>query len=322
MAFIPSRRPAPATCSPSRACCRSCTATSSTFSACSSRSARAVAFPLRARTPCRRQSANAAAAPGAEGPGADQSADEPVVSRRQRHRARQRLQVAQRHSRRSPGRGRHRHQRPASDEALAQEVLEAIEQLANIGNHQFSRTPSVRRLAGGCLPFEVDGEYVTYHGNEGALSSFVDLDLPYATNVPGSEVFGTFSPGVRGTVDLNPALTANTPLSELHGGGGVVPGSIAISRRHQHADFIDLSSAATIGDVADLIARQSAGGPHAHRHRHRDRPGDRHRRRRRRQPDDSRGRRRHDGRGSGHSRTRPARASRRSSAWTSTRRCG
>lgn len=136
--------------------------------------------------------------------------------------------------------------------AAASEVMEALRQLADVGNHQFRGRYLFAGSRNDVPPFELNGEFVTYRGNEGSLSSFVDLDLLAATNVPGSEVFGTFSPGVRSTVDFNPALTANTPISALRSGQGVVPGSIAISDGTSEVT-IDLSSAATIGDIADLI---------------------------------------------------------------------
>src|SRR5437762_2861283 len=76
-------------------------------------------------------------------------------------------------------------------------------------------------LRSGAAPFSQDATGVVYSGNEGTLNSFADLDLPFASNASGADVFGTYSNEVRGTVDLNPALTANTPLSALNGGQGI-----------------------------------------------------------------------------------------------------
>ena len=143
--------------------------------------------------------------------------------------------------------------------AVAEEVLEAIRQLADIGNHSFRGRYLFAGSRAEVQPFEIDGNFVRYLGNEGSLSSFVDVDLLYATNVSGSEVFGAFSPGIRSTVDFNPALTADTPLSVLNGGRGIVPASILISDGTD-TEIIDLSSAATIGDVADLISANPPTG--------------------------------------------------------------
>jgi flagellar hook-associated protein 3 FlgL len=65
-------------------------------------------------------------------------------------------------------------------------------------------------------------------------------------------VFGTYSAQVEGSVDLNPTLTANTLISDLYGGRGLTLGSIEIADGFTK-QVIDLSSAATIGDVKDLI---------------------------------------------------------------------
>ena len=62
-------------------------------------------------------------------------------------------------------------------------------------------------------------------------------------------MFGTFSAQVQGTVDLNPALTADTPISALNGGQGLSLGSIEISDGTSKK-VIDLSSAQRVGDIA------------------------------------------------------------------------
>jgi flagellar hook-associated protein 3 FlgL len=147
---------------------------------------------------------------------------------------------------------------PARDVAL-EEIRRTIEQLANVGNQQFRGRYLFAGARTTTLPFAHVGQEVIYQGNEADLPSFVDLELPYASNVPGSEVFGTFSTGVRSTVDLNPALTANTRLVDLRGGEGILPASIAVSDGTS-TTIVDLSSAETIGDVAALIAANPPAG--------------------------------------------------------------
>lgn len=144
-------------------------------------------------------------------------------------------------------------------QTAAGEVRRAIEQLVSVGNHQFRGR---HLFAGGRTttpPFELVGNEVIYRGNEGELPSYVDVGQPAASNIPGSEVFGAFSPGVRGTVDLNPVLTRETLLTDLHGGTGISAGSIAISDGTT-THILDIGSAATIGDVADLIAANAPTG--------------------------------------------------------------
>ena len=99
--------------------------------------------------------------------------------------------------------------------------------------------------------------------DEGLLESFVDVDLPYATNATGQKSLAAFSAEVRGTVDLNPALTADTPLAALFGGRGVSLGSIVIgdgtSKQHHRPQ---LGSHHRRRGGADR--GQSAGGTHDH----------------------------------------------------------
>jgi flagellar hook-associated protein 3 FlgL len=147
---------------------------------------------------------------------------------------------------------------PAREVALA-EIRRTIEQLVNVGNTQFRGRYLFTGSRTTDIPYELVDQQVVYRGNERELHSFVDLDLAYASNISGSEVFGSFSPGVRGTVDLNPPLTAATRLSDLRGGEGIVPTSIAISDGTT-TSYIDLSSAATIGEVAGLIGANPPTG--------------------------------------------------------------
>lgn len=137
-----------------------------------------------------------------------------------------------------------------SRQAALQQVDQTITQLLNTANQNFRG----RYLFGGsrssAQPFAQTADGIVYTGNEGSLNSFVDLGLAYATNA--SDVFGTFSGEVHGAVDLNPALTSDTPISALYGGRGVSLGSIQIADGTSKK-IIDLSLAATIDDVAKLI---------------------------------------------------------------------
>lgn len=148
---------------------------------------------------------------------------------------------------------------PAIRAAAAQQVAEAINQLLSTGNQNFRER---YLFAGSKLdqsPFSRNAVGIVYSGNESSLDSFVDIDLPYATNASGQQVFGAFSAAVQGTVDLDPQLTADTPIRALDGGAGRTLGSIQISDGTTRS-IIDLSSAATIGDVAELIAANPPEG--------------------------------------------------------------
>ena len=148
----------------------------------------------------------------------------------------------------------------AQRQAAAQQVSQTIDQLMDIGNQQFDG----RYLFGGSNttspPFTLNNGYIQYNGNENSLNSFSDLNQVFSTNVDGDAVFGTLSPGGQGSTDLNPVVTADTPLADLNGGKGITAGSITISDG-AHSSTIDLSGASTVGDVARLIeaTRRPAG---------------------------------------------------------------
>ncbi len=144
----------------------------------------------------------------------------------------------------------------ASDEqrsAAAMQVSQAITQLLDAGNQNFRG----RYLFAGSTtlvrPFKQTGDgIVEYLGNEERLMSYSDVDLLFETNVDGSYVFGAISDPVCGSVDLNPVLQFGTSLADLRSGEGISAGSIAISDG-EHTSIVDISGAATIGEVAQLI---------------------------------------------------------------------
>ena len=137
--------------------------------------------------------------------------------------------------------------------AAARQVEEAIRQLVDIGNQQFRG----RYLFAGSMtnvrPFETANGMVRYNGNSLSLESYADIDVLFATNVSGDEVFGAISAEVQGQADLNPIVTERTLLADLNGGRGVTPGSIAIANGTGNVATIDISRAETVGDVLRLI---------------------------------------------------------------------
>ena len=102
-------------------------------------------------------------------------------------------------------------------------------------------------------PFELIDTFVAYNGDSGQVRNYSDIGVLFASNAAGSEVFGAFSSQVRGSTDLNPQLTVDTPLSSLREGRGISPnGSITVSDG-SNVSVVDLSNAATVGDVVRLI---------------------------------------------------------------------
>lgn len=142
--------------------------------------------------------------------------------------------------------------------AVAAEVDRALEQLVDIGNQRFRG----RYLFSGgrtlVRPFELSGQGVRFNGNEVALEAYSDIDQLFQTNLLGSETFGALSTEVRGTVDLDPALTDSTRLDDLRGGLGIRRGSFTISDGTNRST-IDITGAETIGDVARIIEAHPPG---------------------------------------------------------------
>jgi flagellar hook-associated protein 3 FlgL len=139
-----------------------------------------------------------------------------------------------------------------SREAAVQQVDQAISQLLNTANQSFRGRYLFAGSRSSDTPFTETSDGIVYHGNDGSLDSFVDLGLAFGTNASGSDVFGAFSPQVQGSVDLNPALSSDTPISALNGGQGLSLGSIEIGDGNSKK-VIDLSSATSVGDIARLI---------------------------------------------------------------------
>lgn len=152
----------------------------------------------------------------------------------------------------------------ASDDqraAAALQIQQAIQQLLDAGNQKFRGRYLFAGSSTETRPFVRTGNnLVLYDGNETQLRSYVDTDLLAESNIAGSDLFGAISAQIVGTADLQPRLRFDTPLSDLNNGAGIAMGSVAISDGSR-TEIVDLSSAHTIGDVALMMRKNSAGIP-------------------------------------------------------------
>jgi len=156
----------------------------------------------------------------------------------------------------------------ASDEqrqANAALVSGMIDQLVAIANRKFQDTYIFGGTNSTVAPFSSSGSGgVQYNGQLDELSTVADRSgsIPYSFN--GHEVFGALSSRVRGAVDLDPNLTTDTRLSDLDGtlGEGIRLGSIIVSDG-SNAAVVDLTGAATVGDVIDAIESATPATIHA-----------------------------------------------------------
>jgi flagellar hook-associated protein 3 FlgL len=146
-----------------------------------------------------------------------------------------------------------------SRQAAVQQIDAVITQLLNTANQNFRGRYLFAGSKSGSAPFTETPAGIVYGGNEGSINSFVDIGLAFGTNAPGSDVFGTYSANVQGSVDLNPVLTDDTPVSALSAGQGLSLGSIEISDG-TNKKVIDLSSANSVGDIVRLIDANPPAG--------------------------------------------------------------
>ena len=142
--------------------------------------------------------ANHSAAAGAEGAGQDQYASGAVVSRRHRYGPIAVCQVADGCSFGAAWPRPATRPRDAVRQAWSKQVDAAISQLLNTANQNFRGRYLFAGSRSGAAPFEQTADGIVYHGNEGSLDSFVDLDLAYATNAPRQRrVWGVFVASAR-----------------------------------------------------------------------------------------------------------------------------
>ncbi len=143
---------------------------------------------------------------------------------------------------------------PDERQSLSTVVDSLLDQLVSVSNRRYLNT----YLFSGhqdAAPFDLSHGGVYYTGDADRREAIVEDDLTTDTyTVPGMEFFSAVSSGVQGAVDLDPALTRETRISTLGGvsGRGVQLGQIAITVGKTQVN-IDLSGAATVGDVIDRL---------------------------------------------------------------------
>lgn len=140
--------------------------------------------------------------------------------------------------------------------SMAELVKGIINQLVSVGNRTYQGVQLFGGRQTNSPPFTQTTGGVEYRGDRGELQSFVDYQQSPVFNLTGDELFGMLSGKVTGSVDLDPALSADTRLADVRGaaGAGVTTGQIRISLSSPAKTFtVDLSHADTVGDVVDAI---------------------------------------------------------------------
>lgn len=150
---------------------------------------------------------------------------------------------------------------PDEKQSLRPVIDSAIQQLIAIGNRKYLDTYLFSGYYGAEPPFEWVSDGVMFKGDDGRLETIVDTDLSSDTfTIAGKEFFRAASSKVVGFIDLNPAVTMDTRLSDLRGANqlGVRPGRIQVSDGGTTVE-IDLTGCATVGDVIDRLNAEMPG---------------------------------------------------------------
>ena len=142
-------------------------------------------------------------------------------------------------------------------QALAATIDETIRQLVTSGEQIFLN----HRLTGGVLrspgPLRLEGNAVVFDGNDATGRTHLGGTMSAALTPTAREALGLGEPFVRG-VALSPELSRDVPISDLRGGLGIEPGLLRISDGRNAVD-VDLTSAATFGDIIDQLADVTLG---------------------------------------------------------------
>ncbi|TWU60065.1 Flagellar hook-associated protein 3 [Rubripirellula tenax] len=136
--------------------------------------------------------------------------------------------------------------------ALAASIQQSINAVFSAGNSMFRD----HELTGGFLnpgeSFNFDGNDIVFSGKGAIGRTDIGFGKPVDINVNANGTLGANAVLVEGK-PLNASLDHETRLVDLRKGLGVVPGQIKLSGGGNFVD-VDLRSAATIGDVADVLS--------------------------------------------------------------------
>ena len=142
---------------------------------------------------------------------------------------------------------------PESRMADATAIGGIIDQLSALASSTFAG----RYIFGGTetetAPFTDLHGGIAYLGNNESMEVNVGFDSRVGINVTANAALGAGSKDIGGSLDLDPGLDADTRLAWLNNGRGVAAGTIRIDDGAGTTYTVELTDAATIGDVMDRI---------------------------------------------------------------------
>jgi flagellin-like hook-associated protein FlgL len=130
-----------------------------------------------------------------------------------------------------------------------------------IANQQYNGQYLFGGATGNTQPFDETKGVVEFAGQQQTLQNGIDDGISVSIQVDGAKVFGSLSSGINGSANVSPNLLTTTRLSDVGGANntGIQLGSITIGNGAT-TKTVDLSSAASIGDVVSLINQAAVGG--------------------------------------------------------------
>ncbi len=135
----------------------------------------------------------------------------------------------------------------------AVEVTHLVEEAISLANRQFGD----RFLFGGDdvsqAPFSRVGTFVSYGGDATEGKIEIAQGMLFAAGISGVRAFGGFSASLPSSIDLDPNLSLDTPVSLLNDGRGIGLGRIEVRDGSGGTETIDLTGVKTIGDTLDRI---------------------------------------------------------------------
>jgi flagellar hook-associated protein 3 FlgL len=146
-----------------------------------------------------------------------------------------------------------------SDVAVVQSLYT---QALAIGNQQFNGQFLFGGATGNTQPFVSSSTGVMqFVGSAQTLQNSINTGISLSFQTSGAQVFGALSSGVNGSANITPSLSATTRLSDLGGAGnnGIQLGTITLGNGTV-TKSVDLSGAASVGDVVNLINQAAVGG--------------------------------------------------------------
>lgn len=108
-------------------------------------------------------------------------------------------------------------------------------------------------------PFVKSGGRVIYQGDDQEIRSRTGPNSTMPVNIPGNLFVGSQSSTLGGRVDMAPRLQPGTALASVNLGAGWSRGAVSISDGDGNFWSVDLSAAATIGDVLNAITTGTGG---------------------------------------------------------------